>query len=61
VVTVVGLLCFDWCEVVAVLEGGPVVEPVDPFGGGDLEVVETFPWSPRFDQLGLVETDHGLG
>jgi hypothetical protein len=50
-----------WCEVVAVFEGPAVVEPVDPFGVGDLEVVESLPGSPGLDQLGLVEPDHRLG
>lgn len=48
-------------EVVAVLEGSAVVVPVDPFGGGDFEVVEAVPGPPGLDQLGLVEPDHGLG
>jgi hypothetical protein len=54
----VSLLCFDRCEVVAVLEVPAVVVPVDPFGGGDLEIIEALPRPPRFDQLGLVEPDH---
>ena len=60
-VTVVSLLGFDGCEVVAVLVRAAVVEPVDPFGGGDLEVVETFPRPAGFDQLGLVEAVDRLG
>jgi hypothetical protein len=52
--SVVSLLGFDRREVVAVLERSAVVEPVDPFGGGDLKTVEVLPWSPRLDQLGLV-------
>jgi len=36
VVSVVSLLWFDGCELVAVFEGSAAVEPVDPFGGGDL-------------------------
>ena len=43
-VSVVSLLGVDGCEIVAVLERATVVEPVDPLGGGDLEVVEAFPW-----------------
>jgi hypothetical protein len=61
VVSVVSLFGFGWCEVVAVLEGPAVVVPVDPFGGGDFEVVEALPRTPRLDQLGLVEPDHGFG
>ncbi len=55
------LRCFDRCEVVAVLEGSGVVEPVDPFGGGELEVVEALPGPLGLDEFGLVEPDHGLG
>ncbi len=58
--SVVSVLCFDGCEVVAVFVGSAVVEPVNPFGGGDLEVVEALPGPSRFDQLGLVEPDHRL-
>jgi hypothetical protein len=41
----------------------PVVEPVDPFQGGDLDVVGGAPGPSRFDQLGLVKAvdDLGLG
>ena len=53
VVTVVRLFCFGWCEVVAVFERAAVVEPVDPFGGGELEVVEALPRPPRLDELVL--------
>jgi hypothetical protein len=41
--------------------GPAVVEAVDPFGGGEREVVEALPRSPGLDQLGLVEPDHRLG
>ena len=60
-VTEVRVLCLDGCEVVAVLERAAVVEPVDPFGGRDLEVVEPVPGPPALDQLGLVEADHRFG
>jgi hypothetical protein len=61
VVSVVSGLCFDRREVPAVLEGSATVEPVDPFGGGDLEVVEALPRPLFLDQFGLVEADDGLG
>ena len=38
-VSVVSVFGFDGCEVVAVLERA-VVESVDPFSGGDFDVVE---------------------
>lgn len=41
--TVVSLFGLDGGEVVAVLEWAAVVEPVDPFGGRDLEVLEALP------------------
>ena len=54
-------LCFDRGKVPAVLERSAMVEPVDPLGGGDLEVVEALPRPLLLDQLGLVEADDGLG
>lgn len=54
-------LGLEGCEVVAVFERSAVVEPVDPFRGGDLEVVEALPRPARLDQLGLVEPDDRLG
>ena len=45
----------DGCEVVAVLVRASVVEPVDPFGGGELDEVKGAPGAAWFDQLGLVE------
>jgi len=38
-----------------------VVEPVDPFQGGELEVVEASPGAFVADELGLVEADDRLG
>jgi hypothetical protein len=32
-----------------------VVEPVDPLGGGDLDVVDGLIWPSALDQFGLVE------
>ena len=56
-VSVVSLLGLHWGEVVAVLVGSAVVIPIDPLGGGDLEVVEALPRPLSLDQLGLVEPD----
>jgi hypothetical protein len=61
VTSVVSDLCLDGREVIAVLEGSAMVEPVDPFRGGDLEIVEALPRPPWFDQFGLVEPDDRLG
>ena len=38
-----------------------VVEPVDVFEGGELDVIEAVPWTSATDELGLVEPDGGLG
>jgi hypothetical protein len=60
-VSVVSGLGLDRCEVVAVLVGPAVVVPVDPLGGGDLEVVEALPRPLLLDQFGLVEPDGRFG
>ena len=43
------------------LQEPPVVEPVDPFEGGELDRLEAAPRSPASDQLGLEEPDDALG
>jgi hypothetical protein len=60
-VTVVRSLEFGWRNVAAVFVETAVVEPVDPFQGGDLDVVGGAPWPSRFDQFGLVEAVDRLG
>ena len=59
--TVVQVLGRGWGEVVEVVVGSLVVEPVDPAEGLDLDVVDVAPWSAPVDQLGLVGADRGLG
>lgn len=61
VLTVVGLLVFDRGEVCAGGVQPAVVEPVDPFEGGDLDLVDAAPGSALFDQFGLEQPDLGLG
>jgi hypothetical protein len=61
VVSVVSSFGLGRCGIVAVLAGAGVVVPVDPFGGGEFEVVEALLWSAAFDQFGLVEPDIRLG
>ena len=39
----------------------PVVEPVDPFQGGELDVCERSPGAFAVDLLGLEQADRGLG
>lgn len=42
-------------DVAAVLVEAAVVEPVDPFGRGELDLVDGAPRFAGFDHLGLVE------
>ena len=43
------------------VEQTSMVEPVDPFQGGEFEVVETARWSFVADEFGLVEPVDRLG
>jgi IS30 family transposase len=45
----------DW------LEQSSIVEPVDPFEGGELDRLEAAPWAASPDDLGFVEPIDGLG
>jgi hypothetical protein len=38
-----------------------VIEPIDPFGGGILDLLDGLSQAPVFDQLGLVQTVDRLG
>jgi hypothetical protein len=42
-------------------EQAPIVEPVHPFQGGELDGFQGAPWSAAPDHLGLVEAVDGLG
>ena len=53
--TVVGGLQFCWRDVPAVLVEPSVIEPVDPFGGGVVHLIDGPPRAPMFDHLGLVQ------
>src|SRR6476660_1752664 len=59
--TVVGVLQFCWRNVSAVLVEPSVIEPIDPFGGGILDLLDGPPRAPVFDQLGLIQTVDRLG
>jgi hypothetical protein len=61
VVIVVKVFEFDWWDVAAVLVETSVVEPVDPFEGGDLDVLDGPPGPAWLDQFGLVEAVDRLG
>ena len=57
---VVGLL-FCWWDVSYWFEESAVVEPVDVFEGGVLDLVEVLPRSAFVDEFCLVEADDGFG
>ena len=59
--TVVDQFVFRWCEVVAGAVQASVVVPVDPFQGGEFDVVEAAPRAPVVDQFGLKQADFGFG
>ena len=60
--TVVEFLGFGWRDPAGVVVvDAPVVEPVDPFQGGELEVAEAPPGAAVADEFGLVEPDDRLG
>ena len=52
---------FCWWFVSDGFEEAAVVEPVDVFEGGVLDLVPVFPRRPVVDKFCLVEADHGLG
>src|SRR5690606_35075334 len=60
-VSVVQGLVFGWGSVVAPGVEPGVVEPVDPFGGGQFDGVVGAPGAAGSDQLGLVEAEEGFG
>jgi hypothetical protein len=60
-VSVVGRLQFDRWNVTAVLVEAVVVEPVDPFGGGQFDFFDAALGFAGFDQLGLVQAVDRLG
>ena len=59
--SVVGRLQFDGWDVPAVLIEAVVVEPVDPFGGGEFDLLDGPPGLAWFDQLGLVQAVDRFG
>ena len=60
VLTVVVLFVLGGWDVSAGAVQPAGVEPVDPFQGGELDVVDAAPGPAPTDQLGLVEPDQGL-
>ena len=59
--TVVVVLELDGWDVAAGAVYAAVVEPVDVLQRGQFDVVEAAPGPAAADELGLVETDEGLG
>lgn len=57
----VALFGFGWRDVADGPEQSSVVEPVDPFAGGELDGLEISPWPSTMDNFGLVEPVDGLG
>lgn len=53
VVSVVGLFQLGGRDVAAVLIQASVVEPVDPFRGGELDLINALPRRSGLDQLSL--------
>lgn len=47
---------FGWRYVSGGLQKASLVEPVDPFQGGELDRFEAPPWPAPMNDLGLVET-----
>ena len=58
---VVALLGFGRGYVSDGLQEPSVIEPIDPFQGGELDGLEAAPWPAQMDYLGLVETVDGFG
>jgi hypothetical protein len=56
----VGGLELRWREVADRFQQAPMVEPVNQFQGGVLDLVDALPRATPADQLGLVQPDDGL-
>jgi len=61
VLTEVDVLELCWRDVAEFSKQAAVVEPVDPFEGGELEVVETLLRAFVANQFGLVQPEHDFG
>ena len=53
-------LSFRWRDVADGFEEAPVIEPVDPFEGGELHGFDVSPRASSMDHFGLVETVDAL-
>jgi hypothetical protein len=54
VLSVVGGPHLDGRDVTAVLVEAVLVEPLDPFGGGEFDLLDAAPGFSGFDQFGFV-------
>ena len=59
--SVIGRLQIDGWDVPAVFVEAAVVEPVDPFGGRQLDFFDGPPGLARSDQLGFIQPVDSLG
>jgi hypothetical protein len=57
----ISLFGFGWRDVSDRLQKAPVVKPIDPFEGGELDGLQRSPRSAAADHLAFVETVDGLG
>ncbi len=58
---IVARLGFHGWDIADGIEKAPVVEPVDPFNGRELDRFEAAPGAAPMDHLGFVEAVDGLG
>ncbi len=61
VFTVVEVFELCWRDVSEFAEEAAVVKLVDPFEGGEFEVIKAPPWALVANQFDLVEPEHRLG
>jgi hypothetical protein len=61
VLSVIGSLQIDRWDVAAVFVEAAVVEPVDPFDSGQLDLIDGAPRLAGLDQFGFVQAVDGFG
>ena len=58
---IVDLLVLGWGDVSEGFEKPSVIEPVDPFEGGEFDVLDAAPGPAAPDDLGFEQADNALG
>jgi hypothetical protein len=58
---VIPVLGFGWRYIPDRLQKPSMIEPIDPFQGGELHRIEAAPWSTPIDDFGLVESVDRFG